>query len=162
MSFQSELFQRQLPLFAYGTLRHDQENYVLLKRRTVAEIPATLDGAELFSMGTAPVIVDGQGVVHGELMILHPRAYTDLLADLDQLEGYAPETDLGFYRRVRRCVETEGGARAWAWVYLGERAQLAKFPHRLIPHGDWCRYRRELVRGLRFGQFGLDDEREQG
>jgi gamma-glutamylcyclotransferase (GGCT)/AIG2-like uncharacterized protein YtfP len=154
----------QLPLFVYGTLRRNQENYVLLRGHILVEVPATITGMTLYSLMAYPVMIEGgegdpvqseSPVVHGELMTIHPRVYTRLLDDLDQLEGYRPGEDT-FYKRVVRCVRTAGGAEVHAWLYLGERRFLEHVPHTHIPHGDWGRFRHDLIHGLRFGRFGLN------
>ncbi len=146
----------QSPLFVYGTLRHGQENYSLLRGNTVAEIPAVIERMALYSLRAYPMVVEGESVVHGELMTLHPRIYSRLMADLDQLEGYRPGSDSRF-ERVKRCVRTEGGAEVAAWVYVGNPHMLEVEAHVLIPHGDWRRYRHELIQGTRFGYFQLAD-----
>jgi gamma-glutamylcyclotransferase (GGCT)/AIG2-like uncharacterized protein YtfP len=140
---------------------------MLLRGHTLAEIPATIRGMMLYSLKAYPVMIEGSEseqsdpgqsevpVVHGELMAIHPRVYTELLQDLDQLEGYRPGEDT-FYRRVVRCVRTAGGAEVQAWLYLGEMRFLEHIPHTHIPHGDWCRFRHDLIHGLRFGRFGLN------
>jgi gamma-glutamylcyclotransferase (GGCT)/AIG2-like uncharacterized protein YtfP len=146
----------QLPLFVYGTLRHGQENYALLRGNTLSEIPARIERMALYSLRAYPMIVEGESVVHGELMTLHPRIYSRLLADLDQLEGYRPGKESRF-ERVERCVGTTSGAQVTAWVYVGSAQILAAEAHILIPHGDWRRYRHELIEGTRFGHFQLSD-----
>src|SRR5437762_2284312 len=100
---------RQLPLFVYGTLRHGQENYALLRGNTVAELPAIIERMALYSLRAYPMIVEGESVVHGELMTLHPRVYSRLLTDLDQLEGFRPGMDSRFWR-VERCIKTQSSA----------------------------------------------------
>jgi gamma-glutamylcyclotransferase (GGCT)/AIG2-like uncharacterized protein YtfP len=114
----------------------------------------------LYSLRAYPMMVEGEGSVYGELITFHPRVYSRLLADLDQLEGYRPDEDSRF-RRVERPVRTESGSTRLAWVYLGDRRLLDAEPHVAILHGDWCRFRRELIRGTRFGRFELDDGEEQ-
>jgi gamma-glutamylcyclotransferase (GGCT)/AIG2-like uncharacterized protein YtfP len=143
----------QLPLFVYGTLRRGQENYSLLRGNTLAELPAFLEGMALYSLRSYPMIVEGESVVRGELLTLHPRVYIRLLADLDQLEGYIPGQPSRF-QRMERCIQTENGTRMLAWVYVGDVNILEHEPHVAIPHGDWCRYRHELIQGTRFGHFG--------
>jgi gamma-glutamylcyclotransferase (GGCT)/AIG2-like uncharacterized protein YtfP len=142
----------QTPIFAYGTLRHGQRNYMrLLCGYTVSEFAAEVDHMRLYSLGAFPVMVDApeDGVtVKGEVMVIHPAHYPRLLAELDRLEGYNPnatqlESALGLYRRVRRRVRLSGGAEAWAWLYVGNPEVLAAHPHTEIPHGDWLRYQQE-------------------
>ena len=149
----------QLPLFAYGTLRRGQENYALMRGHTLTEFPATLDGMALYSLYAYPMIVEGQGIVYGDLMTLHPRLYSGVLADLDQLEDYFPEHEQASrFRRVQRCVKTQSGLEVMAWVYIGHPSILQNEPHTAITHGDWIRHRRELIRGTRFGRFELEGE----
>jgi gamma-glutamylcyclotransferase (GGCT)/AIG2-like uncharacterized protein YtfP len=143
------IVSEQLPLFVYGTLRHGQENYSLLRGNTVAETPAVIERMALYSLRAYPMIVEGDSVVCGELMTLHPRIYTRLLADLDQLEGYEPGID-----------RTEGRTELAAWVYVGDARILAQEPHILVAHGDWRRYRHELIQGTRFGGFQFSEQRE--
>ncbi|MCC7448904.1 MAG: gamma-glutamylcyclotransferase [Anaerolineae bacterium] len=150
----------QLPLFTYGTLRRGQENYMLLRGNTLAEIPARIEGVALYSLRAYPMLIDGDGMVHGDLMTLHPRIYSRLMADLDQLEGYYPDRESRFVR-MQRVVRTEGGADVLAWVYMGSVRILDTEPHVLIPHGDWCRYRHDLVRGTRFGRFAAQPESDE-
>src|SRR5258706_12548550 len=96
----------QLPLFTYGTLRRGQENYALLRGNTLNEISATLEGVALYSLYAYPMIVEGDSSdsgVHGELLTLHPRLYSRVLGDLDQLEGFRPDAPDGSrFRRVER------------------------------------------------------------
>jgi len=150
----------QLPLFTYGTLRRGQENYMLLRGNTLAEIPARIAGVALYSLRAYPMLIDGDGTAHGDLMTLHPRIYSRLIADLDQLEGYYPDRESRFVR-AQRVVRTEGGADVLAWVYIGNARILDAEPHVLIPHGDWCRYRHDLVRGTRFGRFAAQPEPDE-
>jgi gamma-glutamylcyclotransferase (GGCT)/AIG2-like uncharacterized protein YtfP len=153
----------QLPLFVYGTLRHGQENYSLLRGNTVAEVPARIEQMALYSLRAYPMILDGDSVVYGDLMTLHPRIYSRLVADLDLLEGYRPDRDSRF-QRVQRCVKTESGSEVKAWIYVGNVRVLQDEAHILVPHGDWRRYRYELIQGTRFGHFQLSegDFKEQG
>jgi gamma-glutamylcyclotransferase (GGCT)/AIG2-like uncharacterized protein YtfP len=153
----SDLSDEQIPLFVYGTLRHGQENYMLLRGNTLSEIPATISGMVIYSLSTYPVIVEGESVVHGDLMTIHPRSYSRVLEDLDQLEGYRPGDESCFYRRVVRCVKTASGHEVRAWLYLGRLDLIARRPHTLVAHGDWCRYRHDLVRSTRFARFAEED-----
>ncbi len=124
-----------------------------MRGNTLTEISATLEGMALYSLRAYPMIVAGESKVHGELVTLHPRVYTRLLTDLDQLEGYTPGQPSRF-ERVQRCVQTESGTKMLAWVYVGDATILEREAHVFIPHGDWCRYRHELIQGTRFGRFG--------
>lgn len=149
----------QLPIFVYGTLRHGQDNYWLLRGRTLAETPATIARMQMFSVGAYPVLIeknDDDALVQGQLMLLHPQFYTDLLASMDQLEGYRAGDETSLFRRVERCVRTVSGRETRAWIYLINPAYLPTMQCLYIPHGDWCRYRTDLVRDLKFARLTLD------
>jgi len=146
----------QLPVFAYGTLRRGESNYWLLRGCTVKELPASLDNALLYALRTYPVLVESaeaSASVSGELMIIHPASYAGIIPEMDDLEGVNPgatpeEQASALYRRVKRLVRFPSGARAWAWVYVGNAPVLAQLQHELIPGGDWVRYRRDRLRRM--------------
>jgi gamma-glutamylcyclotransferase (GGCT)/AIG2-like uncharacterized protein YtfP len=156
--------QVQLPLFVYGTLRRGQENYTLLRGHTLSELPATIEGMALYSLHAYPMILEADvagALVHGDLLTLHPRLYVSLLEDLDQLEGFRPDAvEQSRFRRVERCVKTGSGHEVMAWIYVGNPAILTSEAHVQIPHGDWLRYRHDLIRGTRFGRFELSAKDE--
>lgn len=142
----------QTPLFVYGTLRRGQHNYMrLLAGYTVSEIPATISGMRLYTVGHFPVMVEGEPgeVVHGEWMIVHPIVYAHVLEMLDRLEGYNPTAAdgnaSGLYRREKRRVQLASGSEALAWMYIGNPAMLEAMPHALIPDGNWLTFYAELT-----------------
>ncbi|GAB4553466.1 MAG: gamma-glutamylcyclotransferase [Anaerolineae bacterium] len=147
----------QTPIFVYGTLRNGERNYMrLLCGFTVSEFPAQLDQAQLFSLGSFPILVDApesNAVVHGECLILHPAAYSRLLNELDYLEGYNPlaeaRGEMSLYRRERRKIRLTGGAEAMAWVYVGNHAMLRTLPHQLIAGGDWVQHQNQQAGAVR-------------
>lgn len=143
----------QLPIFVYGTLRRGQENYGLLRGRTLAETAAVLYGVELVSLGWYPAALESDSpsaAVHGEVVIIHPHFYSTVLETLDRLEGYHPGFDaLSFYRRVQRSVHTATGRDVQAWLYLGRADFLHQRPHESIPAGDWVQFRRDRIRSAK-------------
>jgi gamma-glutamylcyclotransferase (GGCT)/AIG2-like uncharacterized protein YtfP len=130
-----------LPLFVYGTLRQGEANHHLLKKVTLSCRPARLEGAAMYDLGPYPMIMDGEGIVTGELIEIDPTRYEATLRRLDVLEGVNgndPENPQGLYRRVRRKVHVESSELAVeAWVYLG-REETARRGI-LRPGGDWVR-----------------------
>lgn len=154
--------KEQFPFFFYGTLRHDQENYMLLRGRTVSEQAAQISDMELYSLKTYPVMVGGVGTVHGELMWLYPRFYHEMVAEFDQLEGYQPtDPEAGLFRRVLLTVCAESGLQVRAWAYLGNDSLLETFSFRVkVPEGDWVAYRNRLIMGTRFGRFILGKHKD--
>jgi gamma-glutamylcyclotransferase (GGCT)/AIG2-like uncharacterized protein YtfP len=133
-----------LPVFVYGTLRRGQHNYRLLRDRTVAEHPAVLPGHALHDAGL-PYVVPGTAAdrVVGELMVVHPSHYAEVLQALDWLEGHRPGQP-SHYVRVRATVQVRDRPHereVEAWVYLaGERFQPSAAT--LVASGDWLAARR--------------------
>lgn len=130
----------QLPVFVYGTLRNGQGNYGwALNGRTTAELLASLDDADMFGIGRGfPYVADGIGTVIGELMYIGPEHFTDVLADLDRLEGYSGPGLHNHYDRLIRSVRLDEGTAVDAWVYLlgPERASRLTEEDRIVT-GDW-------------------------
>jgi gamma-glutamylcyclotransferase (GGCT)/AIG2-like uncharacterized protein YtfP len=133
-----------VPVFVYGTLRRGQHNYRLLRGRTVAEHPAVLPDHALHDAGL-PYVVPGtaEDQVVGELMVVRPSQYAEVLQALDWLEGYRPGQP-SHYVRVRAAVQLLWEAQereVEAWVYLaGERFRPADAT--LVASGDWLAARR--------------------
>jgi gamma-glutamylcyclotransferase (GGCT)/AIG2-like uncharacterized protein YtfP len=133
-----------LPVFVYGTLRRGQRNYRVLHGLTVAEHPAVLPGHALHDTGLPYVVPGGPGDrVLGELMVVDPCRYAEVLASLDRLEGFRPGCWSPYVRvaattRYRRGAEERAEE---AWVYLAGdsfRASAAT----LVSSGDWLAARR--------------------
>lgn len=123
------------PLFVYGTLLRGQPNHYLLNGRTDCILPGWIEGVELYSMGTFPVLVEGHDRVFGEAVFLSsdPDAYVATMASLDRLEGV--DVPKGLYRRELRPVRSRSGEEFLAWVYVGRRASVRDRPR--IEAGDW-------------------------
>lgn len=131
----------QLPFLVYGTLRPGQGNYAgLLHGRTCAEVRASVPSAAMFSGGAFPYAIateDPQDVIVGDLLDIPSALYTEVLADLDRLEGYREDRESNHYERRRVTVTTAQGNRE-AWIYLaGARTaeRIRNLPR--ITSGDW-------------------------
>lgn len=140
----------QLPIFVYGTLRHGQVNYRrLLAGQTVREEPAILPNHALHT-GQYPYVFDTHdgSRVYGELMFPLPACYDDLLARLDELEGYRASDPSSEYLRVIRPVEYTSASGELqitaAWVYhAGPAARHHATEANRIPSGDWLTHTHE-------------------
>src|SRR5664279_6424112 len=119
---------RQHSIFVYGTLRPGQVNYRrLLANRTVRELPATAKGLALYGLGFPYAVPEPGARVVGDLITIKPALYSEVLADLDQLEGYrSSQPASSHYIRTARSVvamnRTPNGG-TWetfhtAWIYL--------------------------------------------
>ncbi|MCQ3931603.1 MAG: hypothetical protein DPW16_14185 [Chloroflexi bacterium] len=144
----------QYPFFFYGTLRHSQENYVFLRGRTVYEQSASAQGMTLFSMRSYPVMTTGSKAVRGELMIIHPRFYYDMLGELDRMEGFNPhQPEDCLFRRELITVETEAGALISAWAYMGNDEMVKRLTLEEVPDGDWDLFLLRQMKGTRLEKF---------
>jgi gamma-glutamylcyclotransferase (GGCT)/AIG2-like uncharacterized protein YtfP len=131
---------KDIPVFVYGTLRNSEGNYqYILQGRTVAEEPAVLDGAAMYSNGGFPYVVSADdGQVVGELMHLDPQARPETMQRLDQLEGYRGADEFNHYERNLVQVKDSEGSMVTAWAYLAE-GSVAERAKQLepVPDGDW-------------------------
>ena len=132
-----------LPVFVYGTLRHGCCNYNrILAENTLTERPAQLPNTVMFGLGMGfPYVAETEASTHvvGELMDIDPDVYEAVLAQLDQLEGYHPESDHNHYDRVERTVILADGSVTQAWVYLlTDHKRINRFTARaVVTTGDW-------------------------
>jgi len=127
-------------LFVYGTLMSGMSNHHYLKGR-VADLQQARARGLLYHLPYGyPAMVEGDGVVTGELVTLIDPA--EILADLDELEDYhGPGNPGNEYERVNRPVELMNGRMVTeAWVYLYCRGEEAARIGRLVKDGDWKKY----------------------
>jgi gamma-glutamylcyclotransferase (GGCT)/AIG2-like uncharacterized protein YtfP len=113
-----------IPFFVYGTLKRGEPNYARhLAGRTIAETPASLEPAALYTAGPYPFLVQTPGlaapgdVVYGSLITVRPAEYAAVLSDLDDLEGYRPGAESNLYERIVISVQTTAGPQE-AYVYI--------------------------------------------
>ena len=108
--------ERQLPIFAYGTLRRGESAEDLLARDVARRAPARARGRLLAIGAPYPAAVfspEATEHVEGELMWLRPGSYE---AALDRADDY--ENVPFLFRRITVTVESEGAAvEAWAYTY---------------------------------------------
>lgn len=112
-------------VFVYGTLRKGDERAHFLDGARLLGT-RTLEGFDLFDLGSYPGVIHGSGTVVGELYEL---ASDHALVLLDHVEGIHARPPL--YKRI--SVEVEGEA-AWLYVYAQSVANA-----RYIESGDWLR-----------------------
>ena len=125
-------------MFVYGTLRPGQPNFErLLAAHSERTVAGHLPGVLLLDCGHYPAVVErpGGGVVVGEAVWIRPDVWSEVLADLDHLEGYDPADPQPLFDRVVRTVETADGP-VECWVYLAGR-MLAEAGRPAVAGGDW-------------------------
>jgi len=117
----------------YGTLRRGEPGYRSLG---LAEKLRFVSGCrirgEIVDLGAYPGLIEGDGVVVGEL---NEIALEATLAELDAFEEFDAERpgDSLFVRRRVMLLRPEAGA----FVYCLNTALKPVDPLRIIPSGDW-------------------------
>jgi len=111
-------------LFVYGTLMRDRSNHARIQLAIRIE-PATVRGLLVGLPEGYPALIDGEGIVHGELAFFDDLGA--ILPDLDEYEG-------ALYRRIRCEATTRDGERHQAWVYAIAAIPSGAWP---IPSGRW-------------------------
>ena len=123
-------------LFVYGTLRQDVQHPLarLLGARATHRGRAEAAG-RLVDLGPYPGVVEGEGVVVGDLYRLDREGRIDLLARLDAYEGCPrPGEGPGLFVRTTSTAGMEVGDRVPCWIYHYARPVA---PGRDVPSGDW-------------------------
>lgn len=130
---------KQLPFFVYGTLLPGQPNDFYWADKIVQSVPAVLDQVTLYAFSDYPMMIEELGCknqVIGQAIWVRAEHYTQLIAELDQLEVYNPaDHKNSLYLRVERIVHTADGAKIPAWVYLGKAKFVRNLP--IVANGDW-------------------------
>lgn len=141
--------EKMVNLFVYGTLRCNEPNsYLLFYEDSGCEListDCTLRGYEMYSLGGYPAITESENpdaAVKGDLV----RVPEGLLKEaIDRLEGYSENRrdEDNYYLRKIGKVTDENGQVHDAWFYCMEVEKLQFHSARIIPDGDWCRFRKE-------------------
>lgn len=124
------------PVFVYGTLRHGEGNYHILRGKTEKEEIALISGAiyPVASYGGFPCLMDEEGEVVGELMWIKPELYERTMQALDRLEGYR-EYDEKNSMYIRQKVSVMyRGEEIQAWAYFWNRGKTGT---KKITSGCW-------------------------
>lgn len=122
-------------LFVYGTLRRGSAS--LMAERLAGHATfvgeATVAG-RLYDTGRYPACVPAEEPderVQGEVFALHDDTARDLLAELDQYEGYAPDARYAsLFVRERTVARFADGSEEVVWIYhyndaLGDATRIA-------------------------------------
>ena len=156
--------REEYPFFFYGTLRKGQQNYALLRGRTVSEKPAMVRDMELFALGSYPLMIAGNGIVQGELMKIHSHCYPETVKGIDLLEGHNPEIpEMCLYRRELITVRLMSSSsnlspELKAWAYVGSLDCVQGVKPRRVPDGDWSKHQMRLIMGTRYEQYISDQQ----
>lgn len=111
--------ENEILLFTYGTLKRGHYNNKFLDgAEFIGE--AIMKGFEMYSNGAYPMIVEGDGIVYGEVYKVNLE---DLLR-IDRLEEYREDIDDGVYLRRKGEVELKSGEKVDVEYYLWNRSIL--------------------------------------
>lgn len=108
---------KTLPIFVYGTLKRGERNQSIWPDRNPIVRIATLENASLYDYGPYPCMVDGDEIVGGELWAVRKQWYPATIEALDRLEGYQPDGDSLYIRRVVSCQTATGNIEAYAYFF---------------------------------------------
>ena len=98
-------------VFVYGTLMNGETNHHYLENSKFSGM-ATIEGYEMYNVGWYPAIIDGDGLIIGELY----QVPTDDMPSIDMLEGEG-----SLY--IKRCetVTDSKGKSSFAFIYVYNR-----------------------------------------
>lgn len=136
------------PVFVYGTLRTGMGNYnrILKGNVTKEQSGAKLPGAEMYSNGGFPYVIDkhddATSEVAGDLMYLDYDQFGDTLQNLDWLEGTNEDIvdSANHYNRMLRYVQVGEKEYVQAWVYMppdDDKSRITRLEK--IESGDWAK-----------------------
>lgn len=121
-------------VFVYGTLRRGDCRGGFLGEPYFPE--AYVKGLELFDLGPFPGVLEGPGLVRGEVYEIDAK----MLQSLDRIEGYrAQAPGEGLYDRQLVTARDPSGEEVEAWVYIYNNRDEHQL--RPIASGDWFAHR---------------------
>lgn len=130
------------PIFVYGTLLSG-----CIRQNVQAQSefvgPALLEGVQLVNVGLFPGLVAGNRWAVGEVYRFSP----EILAKLDQIEGYSPESiEESLFVRQAAEVTLLSGERQAVELYAYAQPEFVEE----IEHGDYRRYLQEQTQEMRW------------
>jgi gamma-glutamylcyclotransferase (GGCT)/AIG2-like uncharacterized protein YtfP len=122
------------PILVYGTLRPTGGNYEnILEGYTVHEELVTLDGFTMYAY-----VAVGGNTIEANLIYIHPSLYTDVMRNLDRLEGYSGPGRANHYDRILHTFTLEGEEiQAWMYVVNGDLKADVEANLPVIEDGNW-------------------------
>lgn len=136
----SEATTQPLPIFVYGTLMIGQPNDYMWQDCVQSIESASINDCRLYDFGYYPVMIRKEGGrVVGQLVRLEKECYSQIIQNLDFLEGFDyKHPDKSNFQRLRVQVSTHKGERIEAWTYVGVGRHVQNLP--LIEDGDWVKH----------------------
>ncbi|WP_417235141.1 SH3 domain-containing protein [Arthrobacter sp.] len=128
----------------YGTLRHSQSAYFLIKGKTSSERRTTVVGHNLYLRRDKTwwsYMVPGArtGKVVVERMKFKPSLHTATLRNMDSWERFDPKKPLDNQNYNRKLVTDASGAKVWAYVASKKMAAYMKKSGIPVASGDYLK-----------------------
>ena len=136
----SDATTQPLPIFVYGTLMIGQPNDYIWQETVHSFEVAFITDYCLYDFGYFPMMLEKPGrKVVGQLVRLEKDRFSQIIQNLDFLEGFDPdhpqESD---FRRVQLQASSPTGGKIVAWTYLGNETRVQKLP--VVRCGDWAKH----------------------
>ena len=116
-----------LPIFVYGTLQRGEERSNRWPHAPVCVERATIRG-QLRDLGPYPALIDGDGIVLGELWTLDATHFDETIRVLDEIECFGNEDVDLYVRRVVECTTTDGESKRAYTYYFGDPDAVKNVP----------------------------------
>lgn len=143
---------KNINVFVYGSLREGFFNYdKYLKGKVVSIKPAKLENKIVYHMPYKgyPAIMEGNGVVYGEIMEIIPKIYDETMEAMDIMEGFKgegnPENE--YHKTILEAVHLDTEKKEECYVYYYNPAIDDRFKDEAIfvENGDWVKHMKSLV-----------------
>ena len=130
-------------IFVYGSLMTGMSNHSVIAPFVQGVRVAYTKGTLYHLPDGYPALVEGSGIVWGELFDL--RDSQNALTILDRFEDfYGPGNSHNLYERVPQTVWSEDGTEFTAQVYRWAKPLELKGIGVPVPNGDWREFLREI------------------
>ena len=139
-----------MKVFVYGTLMQGFGNHRVMERAKGKFVSKTyIRDKDIYfvSLGSFPAVVDGEGIVKGEIYEIPETKVDDWGTSkypvhiLDSLEGYNPNNPNSMYLRRRIVAVTPTGKKIWV-SYYHWNGKVS--PELKIKDGDWAKAVRKV------------------
>jgi gamma-glutamylcyclotransferase (GGCT)/AIG2-like uncharacterized protein YtfP len=119
-----------LPIFVYGTLQQGEVRSNRWPHAPEKIEPATIRG-QIRDLGPYPALIDGDGIVSGELWTIGAGKFDETIRVLDEIEGYGNEDADLYVRKVVDCVTADGERKRAYTYYFANPSAIRNSP--LVP-----------------------------
>lgn len=130
-------------VFVYGTLMRGLYNHHVVEP-FIASVQGGVTKGILFDLPYGyPAVVQGDGVVAGELIELNNIVVA--LERLDELEDYfGVSNPNNLYERVIQEIDTKKGEKTLAYFYIWSKPEEIQEIGTKVADGDWRKYKNKL------------------